>query len=238
MNDLMMQKLNIITKKIVPYLLASVFIYCFASLGFWQLDRAEEKIAIQAYVASDEYWHINNKTDFKLHRKIKVQGKYINNKQIILDNIIRNEQLGRMIITPFEINDSLPWLLVNRGWIKKNTTKEIPVDIKKDGGQVIIKGLLGNLPKIGIRDSEAFKNQSSWPIIGNYPSISEIEDALNQKTLPYILLLNPEEDNGYIRRWEPTISSPSINYGYAVQWFLMSFASLIFLIVRIKKSYF
>jgi len=238
MNDLMMQKLNIITKKIMPYLLASVLIYCFTSLGFWQLDRAEEKIALQANVASDEYWYINNKTDFKLNRKIKVQGKYINNKQIILDNIIRNEQLGRMIITPFEINESLPLLLVNRGWIKKNTTKEIPVDIKIDDEQLIIKGLLGNLPKIGIRDSEAFKNQSSWPIIGNYPSIIEIEDVLNQKTLPYILLLNPEEDNGYIRRWEPTISSPSINYGYAVQWFLMSFASFIFLIVRIKKSYF
>ena len=233
------KEINILIKTIVPYFLTLILIYSFASLGIWQLKRAEEKkSALQAFVASDEYLHINTMTDFELYQKIKAQGKYINNKQIIIDNIIRDGQLGHMIVTPFEINASLPWLLVNRGWVQKNTPQQKPFDIKIHEKQLIIKGLLGNVPKIGIRDSEAFKNKSSWPIIGIYPTINEIEDALSQKTFPYILLLSPEDDNGYIRKWDPKISDPSTNYGYAVQWFLMCLASVIFLIIRIKKSYF
>jgi len=233
------KEINILIKTIVPYFLTLILIYSFASLGIWQLKRAEEKkSALQAFVASDEYLHINTMTDFELYQKIKAQGKYINNKQIIIDNIIRDGQLGHIIITPFEINASLPWLLVNRGWIQKSTLQQKPVNIKIHEKKLTIKGSLGKLPKIGIRDAEAFENKSSWPIIGIYPTISEIEDVLNQKTLPYILLLSPEDDNGYIRKWEPKFTSPSTNYGYAAQWFLMCLASVIFLIIRIKKSYF
>jgi len=233
------KKINILIKTTVPYLLALLLIYSFASLGTWQLKRAEEKKnALQTFIASNEYVNINTITNFKPYQKIKAQGKYINSKQIIIDNIIRDGRLGHMIITPFEINASLPWLLVNRGWIQKDTPQLKPIDIKIHEKQLTIKGLMGNLPKIGIRDSEAFVNKSSWPIIGIYPTINEIEAALNQKTLPYILLLNPEDNNGYIRKWKPKISSPSVNYGYAVQWFLMCLVSIIFLITRIKKSYF
>ncbi len=59
------KKINILIKKIVPYLLALILIYSFASLGIWQLKRAEEKKStLQTFISSDEYLNITTMTDF------------------------------------------------------------------------------------------------------------------------------------------------------------------------------
>ena len=71
----------------------------------------------------------------------------------------------------------------------------------------------------------------------HYEYIVEIQDQFQREILPYILLLDPEEKNGFIRKWEPRVSSSATNYGYSVQWFLMCFVVIIFLIVKLKKHY-
>lgn len=230
-----MNKLKPILYEITPYIFFFIMIYSFASLGFWQLDRAKEKDAMQeAYIADEDYIIIRDRTDMTAYQKIQASGIFDNERQIIIDNIIRDGQLGHMIITPFEIDKNLPLLLVNRGWIKKE--KDYP-NIKIESSIINIKGRSGSLPKVGIRDGEAFDEMTKWPKIGIYPNISEIQDQFQREILPYILLLDPEEKNGFIRKWEPRVSSSATNYGYSVQWFLMCFAVIIFLIVKLKKHY-
>jgi surfeit locus 1 family protein len=140
-----------------------------------------------------------------------------------------------MIISPFEISSELPLLLVNRGWIKKNINSNEKPDININVMINSVKGRSGNLPKMAIRDSEAFSESIAWPMLGTYPKINEIEILLERKILPYILLLDLEEENGFQRNWEPRISSTSTNYGYAIQWFLMCFGVTVILIIKLKK---
>ena len=221
---------------LTPYIFFLILIYCFASLGFWQLDRAQEKDALnKAYLSDTSYIDIQNQLAVNTYQQIQASGSFIQEKQIIIDNIIRNGQLGQMIITPFEINHELPWLLVNRGWVKKIMDSNKLSDIKINSVIQTIKGRSGNLPRIGIRDSVAFDENTTWPAVGIYPTIEEIEIQLQQNILPYILLLGPEEENGFKRSWAPRVSSTSNNYGYAIQWFLMCFGVIILLINKLKK---
>ena len=231
-----MTKINRYLNILMPYIFLLLLIYCFASLGFWQLDRAKEKDTLnEAYVSETSYLKIRDDLAIDEYQQIQSNGEYITEKQIIIDNIIRNGQLGQMIISPFEISSELPLLLVNRGWIKKNINSNEKPDININVMINSVKGRSGNLPKMAIRDSEAFSESIAWPMLGTYPKINEIEILLERKILPYILLLDLEEENGFQRNWEPRISSTSTNYGYAIQWFLMCFGVTVILIIKLKK---
>ena len=229
-------KLNRHLTFIMPYILLLLLIYCFASLGFWQLDRAKAKDTLnEAYLSETSYLSIRDDLPIDEYLQIQTTGKYIIEKQIVIDNIIRNGQLGQMIITPFEINNELPWLLVNRGWVKKNINSNANPDININTMPNSVNGRSGNLPRMAIRDSEAFSETITWPAIGIYPTIKEIEILFGRKLFSYILLLDPEEKNGFQRNWEPRVSSTSTNYGYAIQWFLMCFGIIVVLIIKLKR---
>ena len=167
-----MTKINRYLNFLMPYILLLILIYCFASLGFWQLDRAKEKDTLnEAYVSETSYLKIRDDLAIDEYQQIQSNGEYITEKQIIIDNIIRNGQLGQMIISPFEISSELPLLLVNRGWIKKNINSNEKPDININVMINSVKGRSGNLPKMAIRDSEAFSESIAWPMLGTYPKI-------------------------------------------------------------------
>ena len=225
-------------KEFIPFVLLVILIYTFSSLGMWQLDRAKEKKeALTTFNSSEGYELIDENSSFEIYKKIKAAGEYDDSRQVIIDNIIREDGIGQMIITPFRISKSSKIILVNRGWIKKKLGS-FPDINELDQNINEIRGLSGILPKVTIRDKEAFEENADWPLIGSYPTFKEIEDKLGEPVFPFILLLDQKEKNGFQRNWDPKISGPATNYGYAVQWFLMCFCSVLFLIYRIRKYFF
>tara|TARA_Y100000766_G_scaffold26631_1_gene18421 strand:- start:793 stop:1500 length:708 start_codon:yes stop_codon:yes gene_type:complete len=225
-------------KEFVPYVMLVILIYTFSSLGIWQLDRAKEKKeALATFNSSEGYELIDENSSFEIYKKIKATGQYDGSRQIIIDNIIREDGIGQMIVTPFRISKSSKILLVNRGWIKKKLGS-FPDINELDQSFIQIQGLSGVLPKVTIRDQEAFEQNAGWPLIASYPTFEEIENKLGEPVFPFSLLLDQKEKNGFIRDWDLKISGPATNYGYAVQWFLMCFCSIVFLIYRIKKYFF
>ena len=233
------KKTNVILKQSVPYILALILIYCFASLGLWQLDRAKEKTSeLNAFNSPDAYIAVNDLSDIDQYKKIKATGRYLNDKQIIIDNIIRDGKIGQMIISPFEIDKFSPLILVNRGWLPKNSDIENDINIDIHDKKYEIKGLSGYLPKVAIRESLSFKNKEDWPRVGIYPTIDEIKIELGQNLYPFIILLDQNEEYGFQRNWEPKISDPATNYGYAFQWFAMALAIIIlYLVLNVKRNH-
>ena len=66
-------------------------------------------------------------------------------------------------------------ILVNRGWIKKKLGS-FPNINELNQSIIEIRGLSGILPKVTIRDQEAFEQNADWPLIGSYPTLKEIEN--------------------------------------------------------------
>lgn len=204
-----------------PLAAGLVFISIFISLGFWQLDRANEKKAMLSLFDSDaqftEPLDYAALADFD---RIRVFGRYLEDRQILIDNIPREGQLGYYVITPFEPSTSDDLLLINRGWLPKATNADINLGISNESRTV--RGLAGYLPRVAIRPGEAFIEHEGWPRVALYPSLEEVAAELGADVLPKVLLLHPEAEDGFVRRWEPDVSGPMTHYSYAFQWFAMA----------------
>ena len=222
--------------KYFPYFGGLFFLVLFISLGFWQLERAQQKTSLlnkfdhtAPYKEMREYGLVQ---DFD---RIKVSGKYLPNKQILIENIPRGDRLGYFVISPFMISSDGSTLLVNRGWIANPLAPETLQSISIEEEIRTVKGHAGHLPRITIRTDPAFTQQDSWPRIGRYPSISEIQNEIQVRPLPIILLLSPDSEDGFHRSWKPTVSGPRTHYGYALQWFAFSLA-VIGVVGWVKKN--
>jgi len=205
-----------------PPVAGLVFISVFISAGFWQLDRAMEKKAMLALFESDAVFA--EPADFgalKDFDRIRVFGRYRDERQVLIDNIPKDGQLGYYVITPFEPSTSDDLLLVNRGWLPKAAD----VDLGIDAESRTVRGLAGHLTRVAIRPGEAFTEHDDWPRVGLFPSLEEVAAELGEELLPTVLLLHPDADEGFVRRWEPDVSGPMTHYSYAFQWFAMAVAA-------------
>lgn len=219
-------------RRFFPPVAGAIFIAVFVALGLWQLDRAAEKKALLAqFDDQDAYTAVSELSDLPQYERVETSGEFLPERQILIDNIITDGRPGYYVITPFKPDVVGPVLLVNRGWVPKSMGSDELPDLSMDGGGYRkVRGLVGRLPRVGIRPGEAFAEHGAWPRIAVYPTAAEIGAELGLNVMPQILLLSPDADEGYRRHWQPNVSGPATHYGYAVQWFAMA-ATVIGLIV-------
>ena len=63
---------------------------------------------------------------------------------------------------------------------------------------------------------------STWPLHAVYPTLEELAAYLGREVQPFVLLMEPGEGPGLLRRWEPAEMGPRRHYAYAFQWFAMA----------------
>lgn len=221
--------------RVVPAIAGILFAALFMRLGFWQLDRADEKVALQeAFDNPGSYQQVDERSEPIYFTNLQVQGTYLPEQQILVDNIVRNGRLGYYVLSPVEFARGEALLLVNRGWIEKGTSA-IP-DLALDEESTFLRGRAGRLPRVGIRPGEAFEGSKEWPRVGVWPTYDEIATELERPVLTFLLLLDAEEPDGFARQWEPPQNSPSTHYGYAFQWFAMAAAIIAILGWQLRKQ--
>lgn len=209
-----------------PLVAGITFVAVFAALGLWQLDRASEKVTIRTMLDTEEgFSELTENTTLTQFDRIKVSGRYRDERQVLIDNIPREGRLGHYVITPFEPSTSNEILLVNRGWQARSASRPgAKTDITVDDNYRTIHGFVGHLPRVAIRPREAFI-EDDWPRRALYPSKEEIAAEIERDVLPVVLLLHPEGEAGFVRRWAPEVSGPATHYGYALQWFALAAAA-------------
>lgn len=228
---------NNLFRRYFPPVAAVVFIGVFVALGFWQLDRAAQKEALLAQFASDaDFMPLNGGLPDNEFQPIEVRGSYRTERQVLIENIVRDGRLGYFVITPLAQPGAGPLLLVNRGWIARPAQQHelTPIDV---GGNVrTLRGRAGQLPRVGVRGGAGFDGAGDWPKHAVYPTYAEVAHELGEDLLPFVLLLDAAEDDGFRRQWQPQGSGPMTNYGYAFQWFAMAVAVLAILGWRLRRG--
>ena len=223
-------------RKYAPPVAGVIFIVVFVSLALWQLDRAAEKSALLELFENDTpYSRVSDYDSLSEFDRIQVDGEYLVDRQILIDNIVQNSRPGYYVITPFRPNTRHPLLLVNRGWIAKTGPGGEKPDVDVGNALRTVRGLSGRLPRVGIRPGEAFEGSSEWPRIAVYPNLDEVATQLEETVLPVVLLLSPDEEDGFLRNWRPNVSGPMTHYGYAFQWSAMAAAVVIILFWHMRK---
>lgn len=203
------------------------------SLGFWQLDRAEQKRAIIKHYRDDKGGAvIRLDADMKSASGLEYQrassiGRYESDHQLLLDNRTHEGQAGYQVLTPFILRNSEAAVLVNRGWLPLGNNRDQLPDIDVDETQRTVVG------RIKIPSAEVFmlgeeEPRQRWPYRIQRIQLQALSEELRRTLLPFVLLLDNEEPDGYLRDWQPLVGfGPERNVGYAVQWFGLATALLI-----------
>lgn len=210
-------------------------------LGFWQLDRAEEKRQIQQQFEQQQARpavrlnQLNTAEDNEF-RHARVTGRFDTQHQILLDNQVHDKQVGYQVLTPLHYTDSDKYILVNRGWIKGSLRRNELPEIPSPQETITLQGRLKHPGKLGIELAEHSYSKIAWPLVVEWVDVGELESVLGYKLNPYVLQLNKEQPYGFVREWKIINTQPERSTSYAVQWFSLAFALVvIFIVVNSRK---
>lgn len=222
---------------IVPPLAGLLLIGIFLMLGLWQIDRAAEKREIEeSFEAEAGYAALSPDATYELYQPLTVTGHYLADRQILLDNIVQDGQLGFYVLTAFEYDLSEPLLVVNRGWIAKPAGEGALPEIEVGDDERSLRGRVGGLPRVGIRPGPPFEDRTTWPRRAVWPVLEDLAHELDREVLPYILLADPDPGSTLVRRWQPQQMGPMRHLGYAFQWFALALAVAVTSIVLYRRK--
>jgi len=225
--------------KLIPTLIFAIAFCGFIVLGFWQIDRADQKNVLnsnytdrqqEAIIVLDKNNVIDEKSSL-LWRKVEFEGSFINKQNIILDNQIFNQIAGFNIITPFKIKGSDSLVLVNRGWHPNLKNREMLPIINEISGERILQGHIASFPVSGIKlgknnietlNSQIFRFQRL--------DAAELNYFFSAKMMPYMIYLDPIIDKELYGNFKLPAPDSQKNYGYAFQWFAFAITLLIIFI--------
>ena len=233
--------------KLLPSLVFIIFFTLFIKLGFWQLDRADQKKIINmAFIERQNQPAIPlNKETIQMPIKdiiwhhVTISGEFLNDKNIILDNQVVQEKAGFLIYTPFKILDSNKIILVNRGWYPLSNSRNDVPNIPPIKGAQAIEGEINQMPSSGISlgkviteklDESSFRLQKM-----DYEVLSSL---IGKDLMRYVVKLKkPIFDKTYVIDLGIPVPDSDKNYGYAFQWFAMAFTLfIIFIKLGLKKK--
>ena len=220
-----------------------------ASLGFWQLGRAAQKQEIFDAIARQQAlapWHNAElaaqvppvtesisavQRQHLLHRPAQLQGQWLADQAIFLDNRQMQGKVGFYVLTPFRLvaphEDKV--IIVQRGWVPRNFQDRMALPPVQTASSIVsIEGRL-EAPPSKLMELEAGSHGGADPD-GQKSRIrqnADIAQWAQQSGLPLLGLSLVQTgpataDEGLLRDWPQINAGVHKHYGYAFQWFGLS----------------
>jgi len=218
-------------RRIVLVVLFATSCTFLASLGVWQLHRAETKrerytafsMRLGAppvdlanlpddYVAEDYRW-----------RRVEVTGEF-RPPHVLLDNRVQHGRPGYEVITPLA-TPAGRLLLVDRGWIALGASREAVPDPRAPAEPVLLTGFLGDPPVTGVAinaDAAGIEHLSPEVLRAQQIDPDKLAPLLGQPPMPGILYLDADAPGALSVDWVLPGDGSARHVAYAVQWFAMA----------------
>lgn len=173
--------------------------------------------------------------NLQFHR-LEIHGTFVSAYQVFIDNKVRQDKVGYDVVTPMRIRNSQQYVLVNRGWVPMGVSRsDLPV-IDTPQQEVTIVGIAKYHTRDVVSFGDANRSNRGWPAVVRWVDIKAIAKETKLDLLPFMVLLDPQAQYGYVREWKFINMPPEKHISYAVQWFAMAAALiLIYLVVNIKR---
>jgi surfeit locus 1 family protein len=217
------------------------------AMGFWQLDRGNQKQQVmQAFEKNaqgkPEIFTARQIQEHDLQsllwHKVQLKGQFDNAHQFLLDNQPMGFKMGYYIYTPFRLDESSTYILINRGWVTANPDRKILPEIKLPTEKLSIIGTVKQPQGTGMVLSEDLVEKLPNGLIRiQQVKLEQIGELAGVELQPYIVRLNEASPAGYMRNWPLPGFGKEKHYAYAFQWFAMALAvMIIYIVVNTKKS--
>lgn len=200
-----------------------------ARLGVWQLDRAAQKTALQQALNEQrqrpallqaELATSSEQAQQQLHRAVQLQGQWLPEHTVYLENRQMNGRVGFYAVTPLMLADGSA-VLVQRGWFPRDQLDRLR--ITAPGAPAGLQRISGRIALQPARLFE-FDGAASGAIRQNL----QVAEFKQQTGLPLRQLAVVQEDaagmaaDGLLRQWPQPALGVEKHHGYAFQWFAIS----------------
>jgi surfeit locus 1 family protein len=241
--------LKIFSKKwIFLTILVAAIVVLFVRLGFWQLDRFDQKRTYNAMLATR--WQmapldlsveqLPDNLDELEYRRVTAQGYFDYANQLVLKSQIYRNAPGVVLVTPFVMSNG-DAVLVARGWVSADRSASQFWPEMEEPADAPMVGLIrpSQAPPAGQPSTPPATAQTEWYRI----DIPAIQAQMPYALAPVWIQQLPEAARPLDRlpvREEPTALDASMHMGYAVQWFsfavIAGFGYIMFVRFRERQS--
>lgn len=211
-------------------------------LGFWQLQRADEKAEIAA-----SWEHRQSQSPLPLERlwqeppealsylPVALSGVFREEEYFLLDNRIYGGRFGYEVLAVLELDDGKGLALVNRGWLAGDPSRrELPA-VPPVNGRVEVTGYVYVPPGAPYLLAEQ-QMGSGWPRLLQAVEMEKIRPLVSggsgDQVFPYAIRIAAGEPGALVVDWQVVNVSPEKHGAYALQWFTMAAVLFIFFVVR------
>jgi len=199
-----------------------------ARLGFWQLDRAAQKLALQEQLETQATLpelpgsalaRRQDEAQAQHYRRVRLRGVWLDRYTVFLDNRQMNGHPGFFIVTPLRIAGAPEAVLVQRGWVPRDAADRTHLPpLPSAAGEVTVAGHIAPPPA---RLYE-FSSAASGPIRQNLDLAAySLETGLRLLPLSVVQDEPGGPDDGLLRQWPRPAVDVHKHYGYAFQWFAL-----------------
>lgn len=222
------RKLTLFTLLALPLLI---------SLGFWQLDRAAEKRALEAAYIEQQaqppsQLNSRNLDTLPDYRRVMAQGQFDADHTWLLDNKQRDGRVGYEVVTPFILNDG-SLILVNRGWLASTAQRAQLPPVPVLLGEQMLFGELVSASEHPLLDGES--QAIDWPRVVMALDPVAMGAQVDRKFPVRYLRLDDSSPGALVTQWQAVNVSSAKHSGYAFQWFGMAVALIIWFVVANTK---
>lgn len=209
-----------------------------ARLGFWQLSRAHTKESLNAITEArqlepalqNDDWTAVPASDGWLQRNVDVEGHWLHQFTVYLDNRSMKNQQGFFVLTPFQLpNGAVLW--VQRGWVARDRARSdyLP-PVQTPEGRVSLQAKVVSSPSKLMELGSSAQAKEGFAVLRQNVDLEafRLETKLNVlATLQQTQSDSKNAPDGLLREWPKSISGADKNRGYAFQWFALSALALI-----------
>lgn len=207
------------------------------SLGRWQLHRAEEKEARQSLFdarMSDAPVRLTGpvpSAEPLLFRHVHAEGEWIAERQIYIDNQIREGRAGFAVVTPLRLRGTSAAVLVNRGWTARGSEYPRAPRVPVPAGPAAVDGIAVTPPARFLELSRDTVAGDVWQNL----SIERVHDWSRLDLLPMVILADPPAA-GLAAFTERPDAGAARHREYELTWFALAATTFVlWLVLNLKR---
>jgi surfeit locus 1 family protein len=224
--------------RLVPTGAAVLGILLTAGAGNWQLNRAAEKARLQQRIEQADQQppiHLGaaqlNPADV-VYFHVEASGEFKPDGTVYVDNRVRDGVPGYEVVTPLHI-DGGAYVLVNRGWVRADVSRSRLPAVPLPQAPVTVAGIaLPGNPRLFELSSDVQAGRV-WQNV----TVDRYRKAFGLELQPIIIEQQNALSDGLLREWKRPDAGIDRHRGYALQWFCLCFAIIVFYVVlHVKRA--
>ncbi len=214
-------------------------------LGFWQLDRAEQKRTLVEHTAERaqqpeiELGELLQSSEAMLetqrYRAVTFTGRYEDKPPLLLDGRVFKSRVGYQVYSSFVTTQGL-LVLVDRGWVYAGASRDQLPEVSLSTTTQTLRGRLNILAAPPPMWDDQYPTRAGR--VWQYLSLAQLRTEYGQNLLPMVVELHPDlAEPGLSVEWRTLDASDvGMHNAYAFQWFSMALAFAIASLVVLIKS--